>query len=584
MSSTTTIDNRSKTSRLLTQIKANNEDNEWYPTTNEMINIIKRDLEDVYNISSRSRDGIEKEEKRIFKSALDIGAGDGRVLKAITHGKKYAIEKSKILQQAMPADIFIIGTDFDTQTLIDKPTNFIFCNPPYSCFANWMIKIIREANCEFAYMIVPHRWENNPDIHNELEHRRAKVKKLGLVDFKTADRKARAIVDILRVDFITIRDHYYYSNSENGIKSPNVSPFTKWFEDSFKFEKTDSMAQMKANVAMNTEANEATDNQKNELISSTGIVKTLEQFYNKDMTNILNTYQNLAEIDQSLLNELEIKIDTVKETLRMKIAGKKKEYWKKLFNELSDITEKLTSHSRQHLLDEMQENMSIDFTANNAYAVCMWVLKHCNDYYDNQLLNTVEMIYSPKSVINYISNEKTLSSDHWKYNQPKYHDHYKLDYRLVCDGLGGFCDGTYRYTNNSCGLQQRSVDNLNDIITVANNLGFLQDENCPKAQDFTWTRNNKYEFKFKEIDTDTYQTLMTVRAYQNGNFWINFNQKFMQRLNVEFGRLKGWVRSPQEAAEEMQFNIKDVEAMFNCNIQLTAKNMPLTLGYNTESN
>jgi len=44
---------------------------------------------------------------------------------------------------------------------------------------------------------------------------------------------------------------------------------------------------------------------------------------------------------------------------------------------------------------------------------------------------------------------------------------------------------------------------------------------------------------------------MEVRAYMNGNLHIKFNQAFMLALNVEIGRLQGWIHNAQHAAEEM---------------------------------
>jgi tRNA1(Val) A37 N6-methylase TrmN6 len=79
---------------------------------------------------------------------MDIGAGDGRVLKAIQAKletrlrtiKCYAIEKAITHLNNMPKDITVVGTDFEQQTLVDKAVDIIFCNPPYSEFEQWMFR------------------------------------------------------------------------------------------------------------------------------------------------------------------------------------------------------------------------------------------------------------------------------------------------------------------------------------------------------------------------------------------------------------------------------------------------------------
>ena len=94
---------------IINILKENNQDFEFYPTTKEIIEVVKKDIEG------------EK-----ASSMLDIGAGDGRVLESMPIYKKYAIEKSKILIEQLNKDIFIIGTDFNQQTLIDKKVDVIF--------------------------------------------------------------------------------------------------------------------------------------------------------------------------------------------------------------------------------------------------------------------------------------------------------------------------------------------------------------------------------------------------------------------------------------------------------------------------
>jgi len=94
----------------LQQLKENDQDFEWYPTTDEMIDAIFWASGDA-------------------GSVLDVGAGDGRVLERLDkltrhraykkspdhshnyHGSidKFAIEKAPIHIEAMPPDISIVG-------------------------------------------------------------------------------------------------------------------------------------------------------------------------------------------------------------------------------------------------------------------------------------------------------------------------------------------------------------------------------------------------------------------------------------------------------------------------------------------
>lgn len=92
----------SETTQLLAAVKDAGEDFEWYPTTRKMLEVVAEDL---------------RGEVGDHFSLLDIGAGDGNALQTLCEltgntGDKYAIEKSRVLVDALPKDVFVIGTDF----------------------------------------------------------------------------------------------------------------------------------------------------------------------------------------------------------------------------------------------------------------------------------------------------------------------------------------------------------------------------------------------------------------------------------------------------------------------------------------
>ena len=71
--------------------------------------------------------------------------------------------------------------------------------------------------------------------------------------------------------------------------------------------------------------------------------------------------------------------------------------------------------------------------------------------------------------------------------------------------------------------------------------------------------------------------LMTVRAYMNGNLHIKFDQSFLLALNVEIGRLQGWIHNAQQAAEEMGEKVESVEEHFNSAYSLGSDNKVVRL-------
>jgi hypothetical protein len=109
---------------LVSVLKDAAQDFEFYPTTQEIIDRLVADLAYLREEKFTHYANVE--------SVLDIGAGSGKVLCALRDQAQlrslYAIEKSSVLCEQMDADIFIVGTEFQEQSLVSKQVDLTFCN------------------------------------------------------------------------------------------------------------------------------------------------------------------------------------------------------------------------------------------------------------------------------------------------------------------------------------------------------------------------------------------------------------------------------------------------------------------------
>jgi len=537
----------SRTRQLVQTLKNEGQDFEFYPSTVEMLAVVKADIDE--NISDS------------HLSVLDCGAGDGRVLNALTKGKKYAIEKSRPLLNALDKDIFVIGTDFEAQTLIDKKVSIVFSNPPYSVFEKWATKIIREANSAFVYLIIPSRWQDSQAIKEVIELRQAEVTVLGCFDFLNADRQARANVHIVRVNL-----HYNDSWSSD---TPKINPFDIWFDEYFKIdiakeEQSEHSVRVQSTENLRSEL-------KNALVTGADLVIILEELYQNELARLIKIYQSLSDVNPFLLKELDINLNGVREGLKLKIENLKDRYWNELFNNMTTITDKLTTSSREELLSTLTAHTHIDFTVENAHAVVTWVVKNANTYFDDQLIQLVERMTEKANISLYKSNQRTFGDEQWQYCQsPNELDHYQLDYRIVLSRIGGIVTG-YWTNSNGNGLATTASNFINDLCTIATNLGY-DTQGQTRANNLSWQSNTKHEFDYSKQSTGDNKSLFHVRAFKNGNLHLKINPRFICKLNVEFGRLKGWLKSPKDAVDEMGIDADIAVSSFNSNLQITASN------------
>ncbi len=520
-------------------LKQNDEDFEWYPTTDEIIQQVADDL-----VAVRDEDHWSVKIERI----LDIGAGDGRVLVALRDSfhkrdkyhvpECYAIEKAITHLSNMPKDITVIGTDFEQQVLVDKYVCVIFCNPPYSEYEQWVLKILREASAKWIYLVIPRRWRDSGEIRIALENRQCEVHSLGEFDFEDADRRASAKVEVVRIAFSYRHREAFDSVLEEML--PELDVFN---------------VEIPSDENLNRDLFKADEN----------LVERLAAEYDRDLANMLENYKAALRISPGVLKELGISRDGVLKSIRMKIQGLKNRYWRTLFEEMSTVTERLATKQRKAFLDSLESKVKIDFTANNVYSILIWVSKWANDYFDEQLIDLFRTLSTDSCVIRYKSNDRVWTKGNWRYfrDDSERPTHYRLEYRIVLSH-GGISNSSYEFQRNEgCGLVSSSFNMLRDICTVANNLGFPCKDN---PRNYTWVSN-----KQNILRLNNGEPLVAVRAFKNGNMHLHFNTKVMLAINVEAGRLLRWIRNPAEACEEFQATgdeAKQIEKLFNSSFRI----------------
>ena len=550
---------RKSVNQLVAEIKHNEEDFEWYPTTCEIVESVAK------WISTHGE---------WTGSILDIGCGNGGFFEKLDrtnyfdgntyetrtnlarHYTKYGIEKSYILAEQLPEDVILLGSDFLTQTLIDKKVDCIFCNPPYSQYEIWSEKIIREGNAEKIVLVIPERWKTNRQIMETLNDRKYSAEVIGNFDFSNAERKARGKVDIVAI----LPDETQYEG--RGYSSKATDPFDLWFDTTFKLN------------ADKTKADEwkEKEQRKDEIIASGDTAENLVKFYNADMQKLYDNYRALENLDADIFKELKTDVNMLKKSLRERLANLKLLYWDLLFKHYDKITSRLTTTGRNRVIKRLNDNTAIDFTLENIFLLTMWIIRHSNTLFDEQLTDFFFTLARRENIHRYKSNLRWNDSD-WKYMKEKCYEygHYRenvakatlknimLDYRVIVTDWRNFDTDWYKSRlTNSC------RDFLYDMSVIGENLGFRLNFKIPdKYEDIELS-----EWSNKDIYTTDGKLFCNLKLYKNGNRHVKFCKEFMQKLNVEMARINGWIHSKEEAAEEMEMNEAEISRAWNNNLKI----------------
>ena len=119
-------------------------------------------------------------------------------------------------------------------------------------------------------------------------------------------------------------------------------------------------------------------------------------------------------------------------------------------------------------------------------------------------------------------------------------------------------------TSGSDKNEYHSVKVLQDILTIARNLGFKTGM-VHLPDDFA----EKTYIYFENSD----KIFTEYKVYKNGNMHVKFNQEFTKAMNVEVSRLLGWIRTPEDIKNEFPTELaKGAEKYFKVNKNLLVNN------------
>ena len=516
-------------SSLLNLVQQNNEDFEWYPTTNEMLEVLMKRIVEI------------REEKHLStESMLDIGAGDGRVLKYFDNvlklDKIHAIEKSRTLIDSMDRNILVVGSDFNQTSLIEKTYDLVFCNPPYSSYKEWVMRILREINSLFIALVIPSRWQDDNDIKRFIESRKGlEYEVLESTDFLNAERSARAKVDIVLFKTIRVTDEHAKYGVDEDVFADNL---IKQFKLQHLFD--------------DIEESKYDDNKKraDELeekiyqVANGDLIEFLVSEYEREYNEFLESLNHLNAINSELLKCMNVDKKKLLKGIKSKLRDLKNLYWKELFSKLDAIRNRLTSTYAGYLHESVIVENNVDFNKDNIYSVVLWVIKNADKYIEKSYLSFFERMAKGENVLYYKSNQR-FNIDDWRYtnreDKSRTPNPYKLDYRIVLPRVACLSYSHYYHDEDWTNF-------LRDLKVIGRNLGFHTDN----IHITRFVAGESYE----EWSGD--EVLFEVKHYKNGNAHIKFSIEFMEKLNIQVGRINNWIKNKAEAREEFK-NISDEE-------------------------
>lgn len=492
--------------KTISDLKENNDDFEFYPTTDEIISTLHCDIEKSFK--SNSHYALNKID------LLDIGSGDGRVLnmnKELMTINKFGVEKSVYNAEKLIKDgVFLLGRDYFNISLMDKKFDVVYSNPPYSIFKEWCLKMLSEVSSQYIYLCIPTRWKEDEMFVDTLNSK-GNIEILGEFDFLGADRKARAVVNLIRVK--CNNDDVFSSWVEKNIgefKSKNVE-----FEDKKKY-------------------------------SGLGKKLTLVEQYNNEMSKLLDMYKQIAEMDFSILENIGVNYNLVLDRIKIDVSQLKNKYWRMALDNIEPIKKRLTHKSRKIIFYDIGKFSELDFNEDNIENIVFYVIENFNIYSEKQLLGLFDTLTGFGNFSAYKSNEKWIKNT-WRYEKmcdgKGKPEKLQLDYRIIAE----YC--AIKRSNDWEIGRGHAGDIIEDISIVLRSLGY-RNNGLPEIIE----RGKPYYM----FDTNGIE-LVKIKVFKKGSCHFQFNQQVMMKLNIEVAKINKWFKCSEDVADE--FNISKDEAM-----------------------
>ena len=561
-------------------LKSNNQDFEFYPTTKEILDVICKDMLNTFVATSRKKyfksDDIENgfflercRESHI--KILDIGAGNGDSLNYLAkfmngikfsdifyHSNnleteydkrtsspkvtKYAIEKSSIMSQPYKHNkINFVGADYDEVNINQKKYDVIFCNPPYSNYKTWMIKTLNSAyGNPIIYFVIPSNWKNDTILIEEINKKFKDKIKLNVInnfDFSNGSRAARVNVDVVKIDVIE-----ELNGSIDFIKA--------------LFEKNKFSNNNDKNILLENENNYT----ENELINTNqkDYASFLVEEYNKEIDTLYTSINSLSLVPIEHLTKLfNFDYKSIVENYNNLINEIKHNYWKKIIHKTSVVEKKLIKKYRDSVINEIIDT-SLDFTLSNIYSIIARLLYLVNENMNEQILIVYNDLIKNSPTEKYKSNHKFFVEQKTELKD----EFVKLTQRIILE-MGYFSNGALdsNYKGELSGkLTPNAANKILDLIIVIESLGYKIGFNPFNNE---WKRGKITKINGVSLTNNNDIEIMEVKVFQNGNIHIKLNKKILEKLNIIKGLLDGWITNVNEITDEFDVDENTAIEMIN---------------------
>ncbi len=407
-----------------------------------------------------------------------------------------------------------------------------------------------------AYLVLPRRWKDSKTIAASIAKRGVTTRVIHTDDFQSdADRTARAVIDIVEVS---------YPKKDTGWKEEPADPFDAWFDQNISTFDQEASDSKLADSASRDLAR----------LHKLDTIPSLVAAHDEEFARLEANYRAVFSLDYAILKELGVTKEAVRDGIKTKMAGLKTKYWALLFDHLDSITSRLSTATKAAFVEKLNGRASVAFTARNVYAIVVWAIKNANRYFDEQTVHFYRAISTFDGVQNYVSNQRTWSRDQWRYTHPDREAErpvrYALDYRIVVERYQAIFKsdmfGGYEYPGN---LHRRCHEIIADCVAVLGNLGFrARGESSLNRQ---WTSGSWQNWYLG----DSGDILFQVKAYMNGNVHFRFMPDAIKALNVEAGRLLGWLRTPADVETELGYSAEDAARFFLSTHRIAPSGVPL---------
>lgn len=305
-----------------------------------------------------------------------------------------------------------------------------------------------------------------------------------------------------------------------------------------------------------------------EIVATAKNIFEMEKLYKSERKSIIDCFKQLDTISTTAIYEIGITREDLERQLEEKLQSLNHRFWNALFQNVFDAEGQFALKAKQIAMDQVfgrddSALKNMPFSAENAKFFTNRLYELLDQRSSGDFIELIKCAISPMNVTPYTSNPINLDTVKWE------DDEYwvteedrealgccRFNKKIVSTQLFGRRVGYSEYDIRGSQVSRDINNILLDTATLAQQVG-ITDLDTESMGDSQASLRNRIDVL--STNGNSKNPVFSTTLYKNGKLHLTLSDEFALRLNIVFGKSKGWLSDAKQAYKELDITNMDYD-------------------------